>query len=217
MTSKPWLKSYLTPGDLDKIEQTVAQAEKTTSGEIVPIIVRRSSTVGHVPLILFVIGLLLYYVLGISEWHIEYLENGWWILILWVILLFPLTRLLASIPAVQYMMVNRLDRQSQANMRAETEFYEAGLNKTDGSTGILLFISLMEHHAVVLADKGISQKLPQESWTEVVNLMLQGAKSKDLGGGLCQAIEKCGSILSEYFPIEPDDQNELPNKLILKE
>ena len=54
-----WLKSYLKKEDLSSLEKAVAQAESQTSGEIVPMVVRHSSTLGHVPLTLFLFGITL--------------------------------------------------------------------------------------------------------------------------------------------------------------
>lgn len=45
-----WARSVLKPEDLPKISEAVRRAEMKTTGEIVPVIVHRSSVVGHVPL-----------------------------------------------------------------------------------------------------------------------------------------------------------------------
>ena len=78
-------------------------------------------------------------------------------------------------------------------------------------------VSLMEHRAVVLADHGISEKLDDAIWSEVVDLMISGVKQGDLAGGMCKAIEKCGELLTEHFPIAEDDANELHDHLIVKD
>jgi putative membrane protein len=78
-------------------------------------------------------------------------------------------------------------------------------------------VSLMEHRAVVLADKGISEKLDATIWQEVVDLMINGVKGGDLSGGMCAAIERCGELLTAEFPLAEDDANELHDHLIVKE
>jgi putative membrane protein len=50
-----------------------------------------------------------------------------------------------------------------------------------------------------------------------VGLLISGIKSGDIAKGYADAIEKCGILLSQHFPIRPQDKNELPNKLVLKD
>lgn len=100
-----------------------------------------------------------------------------------------------------------------ADLRAELEFYRSRVYSTHRKTGILLFMSFYEHRAVVLADKGISNKLPANTWDEVVRLLTSAVRKKQLGRGLTQAIQKCGDILIEHFPQKGTDENQLCNKL----
>jgi putative membrane protein len=81
----------------------------------------------------------------------------------------------------------------------------------------LLFVSLLEHRAVVLADHSIAEKLSAEIWQEPVDLMIQGVKRGDLAAGMTQAIQRCGELLSPHFPVADDDVNELRNHLVVKE
>ena len=43
-----------------------------------------------------------------------------------------------------------------------------------------------------------------------------GAKQRDLAAGYCAAIERCGDLLEAHFPIDPGDENELRDHLIVK-
>jgi putative membrane protein len=78
-------------------------------------------------------------------------------------------------------------------------------------------VSLMEHRAVVLADQGISEKLDEEIWREVVDLMIDGVKAKDLAAGMSGAILRCGELLATHFPVAEEDTNELRDHLVIKE
>jgi putative membrane protein len=127
-----------------------------------------------------------------------------------------ITAILYRLPLVQRILTNKLDREAQVSMRALNEFYQLGMTKTRDQTGILIYLSMMEHQVVVLADEGISSKLPPETWQGVVDLVLQGKKDKDLESGIIAAIARCGEILSSQFPIKDDDTNELSNHLIIK-
>ena len=111
-----------------------------------------------------------------------------------------------------------MDRDTQARARAMNEFFSSGSSQNGWIPPEFYYLFLfMDHEAVVLADDSIAKKLPKETWNEVVNLLLKGARHKDLAEGFCLAIEKCGKyFIRNTFPIQPDDVDELPNKLIIK-
>lgn len=213
----PWLKKYLSQSDLKEIEEAVKRAEKTTSGEIVPMIVKSSSTVGHVPLLVFTILLLSFYLLGIYDFTHEHYEKPWFLTFCWSIASLVLSVWLSRKPLVQRFFINSRDRESQTITRAMNEFYHAKMDETKESTGILLFMSLDDHKAVVLADKKISDVLGKDTWTDLVSILVQGAKKKKIKQGFIEAIDLCGSILKPHFPIKEGDKNELSNHLVIKE
>ncbi len=207
-----WLKSYLDVQKIEDIQKAVAKAELQTAGEIVPVIVRSSSTVGHVPLILF---------LGVMAlgWIIVLSGIVFWQGMLVVFLAAVLTAILGSrCNYLQRVLVPLPDRQRQVFERAQLEFYQSNITQTRDGTGILLFISLLERQVVVLADDAIDRKIQgSDVWCGVMNDILSGIKDRDMVRGLTKGIHKCGEILGEYFPIKPDDVNELPNKLVIKD
>ena len=212
-----WLKAYLSAEQAQQIAAAIQKAESSTSGEIVPMIVRRSSTVGHVPVILLSLSIALFFALDVRGWQSELVGEHWAWYLVEIALLLATAGLLSRFHWVQRLLTSRADQIVQVNMRAEIEFYESGIKKTRDSTGVLIFVSLMEQRAVVLADKAINDKVPQDTWREVCDLLIQGMKKKDVGLALGAAILKCGEILTPAFPIQPDDTNELNNELIIKE
>ncbi len=213
----PWARERLGPDGAERIEAAIAAAESTTSGEIVPVLVRRSSTVGHVPLTAFSL-LLLIVLLGELPLHLSALGGDYWI---WFgaswLLAFVLAVGFSRLDVVQRLLTPKIDQIQQVEMRAEVEFYELEVGRTEGNTGILLFVSLMEHRAVVLADRAIAEQVDGEVWQELVDLMIQGVKAGDFAGGMTRAIERCGELLSPHFPIPERDTNELRDHLVVKE
>jgi putative membrane protein len=212
-----WLKAYLSAEQGEQIAGAIQRAESTTSGEIVPMIVRRSSTVGHVPMILLALSAALFFALDGPGWRAEVAGEHWAWYVVEIVILVAASALLSRFHWVQRLLTTRADQVVQVNMRAEIEFYESGIKETRDSTGVLIFVSLMEQRAVVLADKAINDKVPQETWQEVRDLLIQGMKQKNVGLAFGAAILKCGEILTPSFPIRPDDENELQNQLIIKE
>jgi putative membrane protein len=183
-----WASSLLGPDGTERIETAIADAESHTSGEIVPVLVRRSSTIGHVPLIAFsliLLGVLLsdlpVYLSRLGGPHLLWVGASW-------LLALGLAIGASRLDFVQRLLTPRIDQTQQVEMRAEIEFYEHGVGQTEGNTGILLFVSLLEHRAVVLADHAIAEKVDHEVWQELVDLMIDGVKRGDLAEGLTEAI-----------------------------
>ena len=216
-SSSSWARRALGNDGSERIETAIADAESRTSGEIVPILVRRSSTVGHVSLVSFTLLLLCVFLSDLPA-HLAELGGPYW---LWLGACWALAGGLAlglsQLDAVQRLLTPRIDQMRQVDLRAQIEFYELGVSQTQDRTGILLFVSLMEHRAVVLADRSIAEKLDAKIWQELVDLMIQGVKRGDLSAGLTQAIQRCGELLSPHFPIAEGDVNELRDHLVVKE
>lgn len=212
-----WSHGLLDREGAERIEAAIAEAESRTSGEIVPILVRRSSTVGHVPLLLFLFLLLCVELVDLPAYLSQSGGPHWlWLATSWLVA-GALALGLARSGAAQRLLTPRDDQIHQVGLRAEIEFLEHEIGQTENDTGVLLFVSMMEHRAVVLADRSIAEKLDAEVWQELIDLMIGGVKRGDLAEGLTEAIRRCGDLLSPHFPIAKEDVNELRDHLVVKE
>lgn len=211
-----WICKRIDESGLERVRAAVHAAELKTSAEIVPMIVQRSSAVAHVPTSLFLVLALLW--ITSVPFFAHYLTNVSILVIelLGVAFAFVLSVWLGHLPFVQRIFVPKIDQVAQVNDRAELEFFESNIKTTSGSTGILIFVSLLEHRAVVLADGPVSSKFPPETWNEIVNGLLERIKAGDLAGGFAWAIEKSGTLVAPHFPIKTGDRNELANDLVIK-
>lgn len=212
-----WARSVLGARGAAQIEAAIVEAESKTCGEIVPMVVRRSSTIGHVPALALCLLLLVVLLPDLPGLQAELGGPA----LAWLILDFPLAAAaalaLSRLSSVQRLLTPRPDQMRQVDLRAQVEFHELGLRRTKARTGILLLVSIMERRAVVLADRGIAQKLDQEIWLEVIQLMVDGVKRRDLASGMASAVRRCGELLAPHFPVAVDDVNELRDHLVVKE
>ena len=62
--------------------------------------------------------------------------------------------------------------------RAVMAFYEKQLYKTRDETGILIFISLLEHRVWILGDRGINAKIAPDFWEKIASELSSGIKEK---------------------------------------
>ena len=86
------------------------------------------------------------------------------------------------------------------------------LTPTRGHTGVLIFVSLAEEQAAVVADKAIASKLPADYWRKPHGLIEGAMKKGHHVEGIVAAIEMITIELARYFPRQPDDINELPDQ-----
>jgi putative membrane protein len=212
-----WARSYLRPERVQLVEDAIRAAEARTSGEIVPMIVRRSSTIGHVPVILACLLVTVFIIADGPGWQYELLGEHWAWYVVDTVALLLLSGQLAKIPLLQRVLTTSDDQAQQVDMRAQIEFYRSNIHTTTGATGVLLLVSLMEHRAVVLADTSIDARVPDETWDEVIAIVIDGIKNGNVGLGLAAAIERCADILAAEFPVGENDVNELHDTLIIRE
>lgn len=212
-----WIHKYLSAEEIKNIESTIVRVETETCGEIVPVIVRRSSTIGHIPLTLTLLLILLLIILELpwSDWL--WVQPWVWIWPVLVVAIYAISHFLVRFKWIQKIFVPERDEVDQVHQRAQLEFYKNRIHGTENSTGILLFVSVMEKKAVILADEGISKVLPKETWDEVLALLGSHLHKGNWGKGFVEAIELCGGLLKTHFPIQPGSQDELKNHLVIKD
>ncbi len=202
---------FFTKEEQQKIEAAVKTAEMKTSGEIVPMVVDSSYDYPRTELIgggslALATGLL------VSWWFGG--ESIWWFLPVFLIGFFIFRQLIRSLPDLKRKLIHPDELTEEVKEKALVSFLEQGLHETRDRTGILILISLFEHRVQVLADSGINAKVPQNTWDEIVAIIIAGLKSDDACTAVCRAIERCGQLLEENFPRKDDDTNELSNLII---
>ena len=214
---KKWIDRYLTSDQIKKIAEAVSGAEEHTVGEIVPVIVSKSSTIGHVKWILT--GFLTVVFITLESFYLHHrggIQSDW-LLPAAFLLAYGVSIGLSRLLWFQRVLTANEDEIRQVHDRAELEFYRAQIKKTSRRTGILIFVSVMERRVVVLADEGIAAHYPQETWDEVVALLVGEFKKGKIFDGFEKAIQKCGEILQTKLPATHHNTNELANSLIIKE
>ena len=106
-----------------------------------------------------------------------------------------------------------LQKKKLLRQLAEDEFYRLGVNKTRDATGILIFLLLEERQFYILADKGINEKVPPDTWDKIKDQMQIFFIKGEFSKGIIYGVEEVGKILNAHIPIKPDDTNELSNRV----
>lgn len=105
-----------------------------------------------------------------------------------------------------------LDGYSALDVATEV-FYILEMQKTEQRNGVLFFIVPSEKQFAILGDKGINQKVPDDFWDDIRDLLASHFKNKQFKEGICKGIERVGEKLHEFFPYQSDDKNELPDEI----
>ena len=105
-------------------------------------------------------------------------------------------------------------KRRRAARVARQQFLEQGVHRTEGRTGILIFVSVAEHYVEVLADSGINEKVEAGAWDSLVTAFVAKVKAGQVADGFLEAIATCDAVLAEHFPRPQGDKDELPNHLI---
>ncbi|MBX2822796.1 MAG: hypothetical protein KTR29_24070 [Rhodothermaceae bacterium] len=214
------MKHIFTTEELESIKQAVARAEQRTSGEIVPYFVDRSDrydiTVwrGASLMAMSAIGFAAITVLIYQGWGLSWLYTGQGIAILTIVSAFVGALMGAYVPPLKRVLAGRDLIERMVHHRATRAFVEEEVFNTRDRTGILLFISMLEHRIEVLGDEGINRRVTADDWIDVVGKIREGIKAKKVAAGLIDAIELCGQLLERRgVEIKPDDTDELSNEV----
>lgn len=108
----------------------------------------------------------------------------------------------------------RATRARRVRRRAILLFRTAAEARTHGRTGVLIYLSLDEHRAEIVADRAINEKVAPEAWGEAMAALIDAIRQDRAGEGLAAAVRQVGVVLAAHFPRADDDINELPDRLI---
>lgn len=219
----------MTEADRQRVSQAVAAAELLSAGEIVTIVTPRSDAYRDVALVwsalvafvaLAALDMFAGFYLPMVEhvlglWAFEWTPRAVLGLALTVVALkFAATYLLMRYTPLGLWLTPRRVRNARVRERALTCFRVGAESRTTGHTGVLIYLSLAEHRAEIIADAAIASKVSPETWGLAMKAMLDPLRHGRMAEGMAAAVGEVGKVLAEHFPRSADDVNELPDRLI---
>ena len=199
--------SMFSKTEAERVAAVVSEVEQSTAGEIVVAEVPSSDDYGEVRLFsAIMVGLL-----AAAGTHLS-----WPALPVGAVLAIQfgagmLAWLTTGLSFVLRIMLPRGRAALAVGRAAELAFLEHGVFATRDRTGVLIFLSELEHRVVILGDKGIHARLQNPGWSELVTSLIAAIKQGRTTDGVCAVIRKLGETLARDAPVLPDDTNELPN------
>jgi putative membrane protein len=200
----------LSSQDRRRISAAIQAAEASTSGEIVCVLARSSSNPTALAVVLAALAslalpwfLVAFTMLPVQE-------------ILWLQLaLFAVLGLLLSLPQVRVALLPPAIRRAAAHRTAMEQFAVRGIGRTKDRTGVLIFVSLAERYARIVADEAIASRVGQSEWQGAVDALVGHMRADRVAEGFVEAIDRCGAVLAAHFPRTSTDRDELPDRIYL--
>ncbi|MDP3016340.1 MAG: TPM domain-containing protein, partial [Deltaproteobacteria bacterium] len=183
---------FFTAEEKERLKATTHEVESRTIGEIVVMVVDRSDRYLEAEIFGGVLlGSLLSLILTLLFFH----SSIWSYIPLSFLFFFPCRTLFQRIDALKRLFVGVRRKEEAVRLRAERGFFEKGLYKTKKNTGVLFFLSLLERKVWILADKGIYEKMDQETLNRFAHEVSRGIKEGRACEALSQAIQEIGELL----------------------
>jgi putative membrane protein len=220
---------YLSAEDHARVTAAVSAAEQHSAGEIVTILADRSDGYTDVALawagfatICALVALTIdpEFFLGLYDrvtggWTQKWTHRG----------IFTLAALVAALKfggvvlvqlwaPLKFFLIPPPIKTTRVHDRAVRAFKIGAERRTHGRTGILIYLSMREHRAEIVADEAIATRVSPDVWGDAMEAMLAELKQGRTADGMIAAVERVGAVLAEHFPRAGDDSNELPDRLI---
>jgi putative membrane protein len=212
------------------VSDAVGAAELSTSGEIVTVLARSSDGYTDVALIwaiavaftaMSVFAVFPAFFLGLWDglfhggWASEWTQGQ----VLTLMLGFGLVKFVGVLliqlwqPLRMFLIPGPI-KCARVRSAAIRHFKVGAEKRTHGRTGVLIYLSMAEHRAEIVADNAIAAKVPAEVWGLAMADMLVEIRKGCTAEGIAAGVRDVGAVLAEHFPRGAEDVNELPDRLI---
>lgn len=200
--------AFLNDAQKQNIAEAIGVAETRSSGELVAVIAHDSDDYFYIPMLWAALSALI--LPGLLLWF-EFAQAS---LELMQIATFILAALLFRLPWIKFRLIPRYVKRRRASLLAKEQFLEQNLHHTENRNGILLFVSVAERYVELIADKGVNDVVPLGTWDTLIQQFVEQVRQGQIETGFLTAIEQCGDILAQHFPVSGDNANELSNRLV---
>lgn len=204
-------KNFFSESEKQQISALVTKAECETAGEIAVMVMdesdsyREAEILGALLLSAFIALLAVVSLQHVTVW--SYIPA---VIILW----FPALYFMRLFPRFKLGLAGKKRLDEAVRERAIRAFFEKKLYRTREESGVLIFISILEHKVWILGDRGINQRIDPQLWQALTRELAGNIREGNAFEGLCSVIKKLGAVLAEHFPQTAGDTNELPDEVI---
>jgi putative membrane protein len=211
------------------VTQAVAAVEQHTDGEIVTVIAGQSDDYRETPIYWAVAAMFLALacIAVFPEWFeglLSTFTGGWqhvytpgeYLTIIMLVLAakFAAVHVIVGWKPLRLALTPSAVKQMRVRARAINLFKVSAEKRTMGLTGVLIYLSMAEHRAEIVADSAIAAKVTPDVWGQAMADMIVELRAGRPGEGMAAAVRDVGKVLAEHFPKTGENPNELPDRLI---
>ena len=219
----------LSEDDHQKVSAAIAVAEANSDGEIIAVTTPLSDSYHDAALhwaILVMLAVLAWAAACPTclNWWLDIFLGGWRAEptlreLLTFLMILAVAKFTAVLLILKYMplrlaLTPGATKTRRVRRRAIAVFKAGAERRTVGRTGVLIYLSMGEHRAEIVADEAITKVTTPETWGEAMAALLVEVKAGRPADGIVAAVEQVGKVLAEHFPRSSTDTNEIPDKLI---
>ena len=99
--------------------------------------------------------------------------------------------------------------------RAEALFAQLRVWDTEGNSGVLVYVQLVDRRIEIVADRGIAARVAQAEWDAICRGMEAAFRERRFETGALEAIERVTALLARHFPASEGNPNELPDRPVV--
>jgi putative membrane protein len=202
---------FMTSASNDALRQAAAQVERQSSVELVVVVRPQSASYRHIDLsvgmttAMLVLAFLLY-----SPWPF-----AWhFFLIYTFVTAIGMTMVSSKLPWLRRGLSKQSTMDREVLQAARAAFVSQGVHHTQYRTGVVLYVSLLERKAVLVADSGVELAIPKQPWTQFEDKITALLRAGGSAMELAKAIEDASEIFATYLPRPGEDKNELPDGVV---
>ena len=200
---------HFSPEDYAAVSAAIRKAETQTSGQIVCVLAHSSSEYGYVPILWASVLALVtpWPLIYFTEWSVQRI-------FLLQLVVFIVVGVVLALAPLRFALVPRAVQRARAHRAALEQFVVRGITRTKKRTGVLIFVSLAERYARIIADEGIAAKVHNSEWQAAIDALTAHMRDGRIVEAFTAAVDRCSAVLAAHAP--PDGSpNELPDRLYL--
>jgi len=187
-----------------QISKKIEEIEKLSAAEIVFVVKNKSSNYFlHSSVYSFIITMFFLFLILETE-----LFFASYIAVFICVFLFSLLLILTYYFDIYNFFIPNQTKKTSAQEKAGYFFYKYDVYKTKNRIGLLIYISLCENIACLLADTGIKNAIHENEWNKLIYMFNKSKKSPE---ALLYNLDNIAKILIEKLPVQEGKINEIKN------
>ena len=96
---------------------------------------------------------------------------------------------------------------------AKLQFERMEMTNTKDRNGVLIFVAPKSRNFAIIGDEGVHNKCGEQFWKKIADEMSGRFKQGQFTEAIIHGVAAAGEVLSQHFPRQADDVNELPDKV----